>query len=52
MSNMTIFFETQKYPKKALLFPNLDIFGFLCKTLQLDKFEDAEFQYDNSVFKF
>ena len=31
--------------------PNLDIFGFFCKTFQLDKFEGADFKYDNSFLK-
>ena len=43
----------QKYPSKAFLVPNLGIFvGFFCKTLYLDKFEGADFKYDNSFFKF
>ena len=38
----------KKYPNKAFLVPNLDIFGFFCKILQLDRFEGADLKYDNS----
>ena len=40
----------QKYPNKAFLVPNLGICPFR-KILQLDKFEAADFKYDNSIFK-
>ena len=48
ISNMKIiFFQilSQKYPNKPFLVPNL---GFFCEILQLDKFEDADFKYENS----
>ena len=40
----------QKYPNKAILVPNLGI--FFRKILQLDKFEVADFEYDNRFLKF
>ena len=47
-----MFFNTlaQKFPTKAFLVTNLGIFVFR-KILQSDKFEDADFKYDNSIFK-
>ena len=39
-----------KYPNKAFLLPNLDIFIFH-EILQLDKFEGADFKYDSVIFK-
>ena len=39
-----------KYPNKAILFPNLGIFVF-SQNLELDKFEGADFKYDNSFLK-
>ena len=32
--------------------PNLGVFIFFCEVLQLDKFEGADFKYDNSFSKF
>ena len=60
ISNMTIaFFKilAQKCPSNVFFVPNLDIFVclFVCfcgEILQLDKFEDADFKYDNSFWKF
>ena len=56
---MTIVFLkilAQKYLNKAFLVPNLGIFCFvfcfLCEIFPLDKFEGANFKYDNIVFKF
>ena len=64
ISNMTILLSNSslKYPNNAFLVPNLGIFVFsrnffsrflfLHQTLQQNKFEDADFKQDNSVFKF
>ena len=41
----------QKYPNEAFLVPNLRVL-FLLQSLQQDKFEDADFKYDNNIFKF
>ena len=41
----------QKYPNKAYLVSNLDMF-FVSLNLQLDKLEGPYFKYDNIVFKF
>ena len=50
----------QKYPNKAFLVKNtqirhfwsqIQVFLFFRKILQLDKFEGADFKYDNSIFK-
>ena len=41
----------RRYPNKAFLVQNLGIFVF-CKILQLDRFEGADFKYDNSFLKF
>ena len=48
---MTIFFKipAQKYPNKAFLVPNLDIFIFSWN-FAIDKFEGADFKCDNSFF--
>ena len=35
----------------AFLVPNLGIFVFCRKVLQLDKFDGADFNYDNSFLK-
>ena len=49
-----VFFKilAQKYPNKANLVPNLGIFVFSRKNLQLDNFEGAGFKYDNIFLKF
>ena len=50
----------QKYPNKAFLVKNtqirhfwsqIQVFLFFRKISQLDKFEGADFKYDNSIFK-
>ena len=50
----------EKYPIKAFLVKNtqirhfwsqIQVFLFFRKILQLDKFEGADFKYDNSIFK-
>ena len=50
---MTTVFKilAQNYTNKAFLVTNLGIFVFR-KILQLDKFEGADFKYDNTFFKF
>ena len=47
ISNMTILFSNsrKKYPNKAFLVSSLDF--FFCETLQLDKFDGADFNYDS-----
>ena len=53
ISNMTTSFLkilAQKYWNKAFLVPNLSFF-FVCKILQLDKFEGVDFKYDNIFFE-
>ena len=47
---MTIVFPSQKYPNQTFLVSNLDIFVFL-RNLPTDKFEGADFKYDNSFFQ-
>ena len=46
-----VFFKilSQRYPNKAVLFPNLRIFIFF-QNFAIDKFEGAGFKYDNSFF--
>ena len=41
----------QRYSNKAFLVPNLEIFVFFHKKLQLEKFEGADFKYGNSFCK-
>ena len=41
-----------KHPSKVFLIPNLGILIFFHEILQLDKFEGADFKYDNSFLKF
>ena len=50
---MTTVFKilAQNYANKAFLVTNVGIFVFR-KILQLDKFEGADFKYDNTFFKF
>ena len=45
--------SSPKIPKKkAFLVRNLEIIGgFFCEILQLEKFEGADFKYDNNVFQ-
>ena len=42
----------QKYPDTAFFIPNLDVFRFFLEILLFDKFEGADFKYDNIVVKF
>ena len=49
---MALFFfqiPAQKYPNHTFMIPNLDSFIFL-SNLQLEKFEGADFKYDNNFF--
>ena len=50
---MTIFFKNSspKIPELHIFVPKFRHFCFFAKFLQSDKFENADFKYDNSFFK-
>ena len=53
ISNMTIVF-LKSLPKNTQIrhfWSQIQVFLFFRKILQLDKFEGADFKYDNSIFK-